>query len=283
MDISQQNYSLLNKDNALGVKTENANIYNYREFSVPPLPPFCDQRIKSENIVKSEEKKEGVDISQQNGKLMEKDDFLGAQTQNLNIYNSNARLVPFCDQNIKSEPYIETEHYMNPEPMRGAEYNFSLEANTYSTKECQDNGMMANDNLNSMMAQNNISNKTTSVAKTQPCPHCPHIASSQGNLKQHVKGVHQKIRDMECPHCRYKTTQKGTLKRHVRIVHERLKSKKETKLSCTDCDYYTKSKRNLIQHIAEFHNDTAPHFLCQQCNYQASNNDDLRYHLEKTH
>ena len=148
------------------------------------------------------------------------------------------------------------------------------------------------------------------VAKTQPCPFCSHISSSQGNLKQHVKGVHQKVRDQVCPHCTYKTTQKGTLKRHIRIIHDGNKMGKKERLSCNNCTFSTKSKNNLAQHVVQHHkndqnriviqnndfmnsmnseNQTSANYnpaenlTCKTCSYVASDRENFFFHVESSH
>ena len=52
-----------------------------------------------------------------------------------------------------------------------------------------------------------------------PCNQCPSNFTRKGNLKTHMKSVHEGVKH-KCNLCQYKATQKGNLKRHMKSVHE---------------------------------------------------------------
>jgi len=49
------------------------------------------------------------------------------------------------------------------------------------------------------------------------CLTCDKKYSTKGNLKQHIKSVHDKIKDFCCDRCDYKSSTKGNLKQHIKI------------------------------------------------------------------
>ena len=51
------------------------------------------------------------------------------------------------------------------------------------------------------------------------CSQCSFQSSHPGNLKSHVKDVHEKINDLICDHCDLRFSQAGNLKRHVKVRH----------------------------------------------------------------
>ena len=53
------------------------------------------------------------------------------------------------------------------------------------------------------------------------CNHCGKGFSYSGYLKQHVKVVHEGVRDHVCNHCKKGFSKSRDLKKHVKAVHEK--------------------------------------------------------------
>ena len=60
---------------------------------------------------------------------------------------------------------------------------------------------------------------TAPYAKPHACPRCAAAFTRAGNLKTHVRTVHEKRRDHVCPHCAATFGAAGSLKIHVRRKH----------------------------------------------------------------
>ena len=53
--------------------------------------------------------------------------------------------------------------------------------------------------------------------------HCDYSYSLKGNLKQHIKSVHEGKNPFQCNLCDYKCTKKGILEKHRVSAHEEIK------------------------------------------------------------
>ena len=51
------------------------------------------------------------------------------------------------------------------------------------------------------------------------CSQCNFVAVSPSALKNHIKAIHDKIKDEKCPHCDNVFSRKGNLTRHIQRVH----------------------------------------------------------------
>ena len=52
-----------------------------------------------------------------------------------------------------------------------------------------------------------------------PCNQCNHRATCKGNLKIHIRAIHEGVK-FPCNYCGYRTTQKESLQKHLRAIHE---------------------------------------------------------------
>ena len=66
----------------------------------------------------------------------------------------------------------------------------------------------------------------------------------KGNLKQHVKAVHENIREHACNSCGKRFLQKNKLKRHTETVHEKIRVFK-----CDSCGKTFGMKGKLTSHL----------------------------------
>ena len=109
------------------------------------------------------------------------------------------------------------------------------------------------------------------------CPQCDFKCSNNGNLKQHTKRVHDKIKDIECPQCDYKCFSNGHLTKHIKAVHDKIKD-----FQCDKCDFKCSNNSDLKRHIKTVH-DKIKDFECPQCDYKCSNNSNLKQHIKTVH
>jgi hypothetical protein len=72
---------------------------------------------------------------------------------------------------------------------------------------------------------------------------CGYASEQKGNLKRHIKIVHDKIKDFKCDKCVYETSESGNLKKHIKMVHDKIKDFK-----CDKCEYITSTNGHLNRH-----------------------------------
>ena len=59
---------------------------------------------------------------------------------------------------------------------------------------------------------------------------CEMSFAQKGQLKRHVKVIHQQIRPFECDQCKKTFTKKNHLKGHVKAVHQKIRP-----FECVQC------------------------------------------------
>ena len=89
---------------------------------------------------------------------------------------------------------------------------------------------MHHNNNNKNTSTNLLNSKlgTTLISKDKICdfPFCGYATSRKSHLMQHIKAVHDKIRDYSCERCGFASSEAAKLKKHI------------CKL-CTFCDFAT--------------------------------------------
>jgi gas vesicle protein len=109
------------------------------------------------------------------------------------------------------------------------------------------------------------------------CPHCEYKFSANSHLNQHIKSVHDQIKDFECKQCEFKCSSNSQLNRHVKQVHDQIKD-----FECKQCDYICSNNSHLNQHIKSVH-DQIKDFECKKCNYNCSTSSNLKRHIKSVH
>ena len=115
------------------------------------------------------------------------------------------------------------------------------------------------------------------------CDQCEYTGSRQA-LRYHKKSKHNGIK-LSCDHCDYETPQKSNLKNHRERKHPEKYSfsstkEKEVIYSCNQCEY-TGSRQALRYHIRSLHDGIR--LSCDQCNYETSQQSNLKRHKETEH
>jgi uncharacterized Zn-finger protein len=110
---------------------------------------------------------------------------------------------------------------------------------------------------------------------------CNYSCSSNSHLQQHIKGFHNKIKDIVCDKCDYSCSRNSHLQQHIKQVHNQTK---DFICNIEDCNYSCSSKGNLQKHIKGFHNQVKD-IECniQDCNYSCSSNSHLQQHIKQVH
>ena len=124
-------------------------------------------------------------------------------------------------------------------------------------------------------------------AKARPKVECPHEGCDykchQRHLKQHIKQVHDKIRDIECNFegCDFKCSVNSTLKAHIKAVHEKIR---DIECQFADCDYKCSDNGDLKKHIKAVH-DKIKDIECsyENCDFKCSQNQNLKAHIKTVH
>ena len=125
----------------------------------------------------------------------------------------------------------------------------------------------------SLKAEDNGTSKTTHNCDVQ----CGYSARTLWHLREHIRGVHLKMKPFKCSQCGHETSKKINLRRHIKTVHEKIKS-----FQCEHCGYSSSNKRDLDIHINSFHKSFKP-FSCNECKYATAKESNLRSHVKSVH
>ena len=111
-----------------------------------------------------------------------------------------------------------------------------------------------------------------------PCTLCKYEATQQGHLKNHVRAVHERIKDV-CKQCNKEFADRSNLKKHIRIVHEKVRYK------CDHCDKDFKHQPALSSHMRSLHEGIIKEkkFECEQCREKYMSAASLKQHIESKH
>jgi hypothetical protein len=115
--------------------------------------------------------------------------------------------------------------------------------------------------------------------KDNKCSKCDFCCSSAGSLRRHIKQVHDKIKNNKCSKCDFCFSNIGDLKQHIKRVHEKIKD-----IKCSKCDYECFVSNDLIRHVKNIH-DKIKDFKCSnlECNFACSRNENLKRHIKQVH
>ena len=120
-------------------------------------------------------------------------------------------------------------------------------------------------------------NKNNSKKPERKCEICKMCLSSKNSLKQHINGVHLKIKPFQCKLCKKYFSEKQHLKRHNNGVHLKLKN-----FQCKRCKKYFSRNEHLQHHINSIHSKMKP-FQCETCDNFLSCKSDLKKHVNRVH
>ena len=93
------------------------------------------------------------------------------------------------------------------------------------------------------------------------CKICGKIFGSAGNLRIHIKAVHEQLKDHECELCDYKCSRVGDLKKHLSNIHD---------IGPYECAYCVKNRYSQIPHVDQFGTTS---YICRECFNKATGKD----------
>lgn len=112
---------------------------------------------------------------------------------------------------------------------------------------------------------------------------CKKAFSTNGDLQTHIKGVHDKIKDFVCDRddCEMAFSTNGNLQTHIKMVHEKIK---DFECNRDDCEMAFCTKTQLKRHIKAVH-DKIKDFVCNRdnCKMAFSTNGKLKRHIKQVH
>ena len=109
------------------------------------------------------------------------------------------------------------------------------------------------------------------------CHTCGTILQTKGELKRHIKAVHDKIKIIECRWCRDKYDDKGLLQKHIKDVHDKNKP-----FECRNCRNTFTKRSKLKRHIKNVHHKIED-IKCKKCEYTTTQSSNLEKHIKEKH
>ena len=115
------------------------------------------------------------------------------------------------------------------------------------------------------------------------CDECSFEASFQDDLDTHIfSNLHFDGLMFGCQHCDKQFTQERGLKRHD-LQHEKEILQRKKIIICKMCAIRLKGSRNLYHHIRTFHLSQEEPYSCDQCDYKSKNKSYVKEHIKLKH
>ena len=120
------------------------------------------------------------------------------------------------------------------------------------------------------------------------CDLCEKHFCNKGDVKRHVKSVHEKKLDFKCDQCERAFSRSHVLKRHIELVHDPNKVPKVkkviNKLQCSVCDGEFKGRRPLKAHMKTEHPELLlKNYICPTCGKTFKRPETMRNHIKSVH
>ncbi|XP_055710216.1 gastrula zinc finger protein XlCGF57.1-like [Phlebotomus papatasi] len=107
------------------------------------------------------------------------------------------------------------------------------------------------------------------------CVFCPYNSIKKCHLQDHVKVVHQKVKEFHCPRCDRSFTGAGSLEQHI-LRHEGIKNH-----TCTVCGVKKVTRTELAHHMIIHIQDKI--WSCDSCPLKFKRRDNLKDHIKTVH
>ena len=111
------------------------------------------------------------------------------------------------------------------------------------------------------------------------CDLCPKEYKSEGTLVNHLKKVHNQVKDdgKTCQICKKIFRDRGKRNRHIQAVHEN-----NNKVKCLECDKEFSSNDSMMYHIRNVHKKIGMS-KCDECGKVCSSIGNLKKHIAQIH
>jgi len=127
-----------------------------------------------------------------------------------------------------------------------------------------------------------------SVEERRPPDNCNKIACdvcglTVSKIREHMLRKHPdtldraKVAEYQCPHCEYTTRIKSSLTQHIKNLHT------ERKLSCEQCGYRAAGAPQLRQHLKKVHSPATINCPVEGCKRKFVQSCDIKDHLKRVH
>ena len=80
--------------------------------------------------------------------------------------------------------------------------------------------------------------------KKHECPKCELKMTTAMKVRQHIKTVHDKIKDCICEHCGAAFSARSNLQEHVKVVHYNIREYR-----CDECGFEVTTRTYLRKHL----------------------------------
>ena len=106
------------------------------------------------------------------------------------------------------------------------------------------------------------------------------ILSRKHEMEQHIRCVHEKIKQFSCPYCHYRSYTNQNMTTHL-ATHSGVKNPKNYK--CTHCDYAAVRQNYLTLHV--YRNHTNKTYWCRYkgCGVKKTTQEELYEHIRSYH
>ena len=132
-------------------------------------------------------------------------------------------------------------------------------------------------NLNKDEIKNNCTQNEERTSKPLICELCNGKFNYRASLKNHIKVVHDGLKDFVCDQCGSSSSSAGNLKKHIEAIH-----RGSTKCSCTICGKLFRDASVMKFHVRTVH-EKQKDFCCEECGHAFSKKLALKAHLAKVH
>ena len=109
------------------------------------------------------------------------------------------------------------------------------------------------------------------------CPYCPFTSILQYRYRTHLN-IHTGMHDFVCNICSKSLSSSSTLRTHKQWFHS------DKVFSCTQCNYQTKTKQKLTEHVKVQHQLKGfKPYKCAYCSFRCSTSNNTRKHIKQVH
>ena len=123
------------------------------------------------------------------------------------------------------------------------------------------------------------------LKRRQPaqCDICKKVFTQKAHLKEHIRSVHEQVKEYKCKFCLREFYRKPNFKRHMQSMHMNVAAGEE--VGCEECGRMFKTKNSLYKHRRTVHEGhvVAKPMFCEDCGQSFTQSGSLYAHMRKVH